>query len=101
MEWLKSQKGEKARKEGLGGPAFRPSCSNAVGAGLIPGRAVKTPHAWCPKHGDISASHIVTNPTKILKTVHIKKRKPGKNGIPFRHFLLTSVTVRLVGSPSL
>ena len=78
MEWLKSQKGEKARKEGLGGPAFRPSPSNAVGAGLIPGRAAKTPHAWCPKHGDIKHKSYRNKSNQDFKNGPHQKKKARK-----------------------
>ena len=46
------------------------------GVGLIPGQVLKVPHASWPKNQNMkSRSNIVTNSTKTLEMVHIKKKK--------------------------
>ena len=47
------------------------SPSNTRGAGSIPGRGVKIPHALWPKNQNIKQSDIITNSIKTLKMVHI------------------------------
>ena len=50
--------------------------SRAGGAGSIPGRGTKMPHASQPKNQNLkNRSNIVTNSIKTLKMVHIKKIK--------------------------
>ena len=56
-----------------GGPVVKTSPSNAGGAGSIPGRGAKIPHASRPKNQN--RSNTVTNSIKTLKMVHIKKKK--------------------------
>ena len=46
------------------------------GVGLIPGQALKVPHASWPKNQNMkSRSNIVTNSIKTLEMVHVKKKK--------------------------
>ena len=49
------------------------SPSNAGGAGSIPGRGAKIPHASWPKNQNINRSNIVANSIETLKMVCIKK----------------------------
>ena len=51
----------------------RTSLSNAGGVGLTPGQAAKIPLALWPKKTSQNQNSIITNSTKTLKMVHIKK----------------------------
>ena len=62
--------------------------SSAGGAGLIPGQRAKIPHVPVPKQKQKqeknkkqSRSNIITNSTKTLKMVHIKKTNLNRNEI--------------------
>ena len=50
-----------------GGPVVKTSPSNAGGAGSIPGRGAKIPHALWPKNQSIKRSNIIKNSIKTLK----------------------------------
>ena len=53
------------------------------GVGLIPGQALKVPHASWPKNQNMkSRSNIVTNSIKTLEMVHVKKKKKKKHKSP-------------------
>ena len=56
-----------------GSPVIKTLPSNARGAGSIPGRATKIPHASWPKNQRMKQNNIVTNSVKTLKMVHIGK----------------------------
>ena len=47
--------------------------SNAEGAGSIPGRRAKIPHASWPRSQTYRRNNMVTSSIKTLKMVHIKK----------------------------
>ena len=60
-----------------GSPVVKTQSCNAEGAGSIPGIEANIPYIWCPEPQNIKKekrrSNIVTNSTKTLKMVHIKK----------------------------
>ena len=59
-----------------GGPVVKTSAFNAGGAGSIPGRGAKFPHASRPKHQNIKQKQYCNKFNKDLKkkkVVHIKK----------------------------
>ena len=57
-----------------GSPVVKTLPSNARGVDLIPGQGVRIPHALWPKNQNINnRSNIVTNSTKTLKMVRIKR----------------------------
>ena len=58
-----------------GGPVVKFSSSNAGGSDLNPGPEAKTLHASQPKNQNINRGNTVANSIKILKMVHIKKKK--------------------------
>ena len=58
-----------------GGPVVKTSPSSAGGAGSIPGRGAKIPHASWPKNQNIKQKQCCNKFNKTLKMVHIKKKK--------------------------
>ena len=56
-----------------GSPVINTLPSNARGAGSIPGRATKIPHATWATNQSMKQNNIVTNSVKTLKMVHIGK----------------------------
>ena len=64
-----------------GGPVVKTLLPSAGGAGSIPGRGTKNPHAWRPKAKTWNGNSIVTNSIKTLKVVHIKKKKSLKKNL--------------------
>ena len=56
-------------------PVVKTLLPSAGGAGSIPGWGAKNPHAWRAKTKTWNGNSIVTNSIKILKVVHIKKKK--------------------------
>ena len=60
----------------LGGPVVKTSPSNAGGAGLIPGRGAKIPHASRPKNQN--RSNMVSNSIDFKNGLHQKKSLKNK-----------------------
>ena len=56
-----------------GGPGVKTLVSNAWGVSLTPDQGAKIPCASQPKYQNIKQKQFVTNPIKILKSVHINK----------------------------
>ena len=58
-----------------GGPVVKTSPSNAAGAGSVPGRGAKIPHASRPKNQNIKQKQYCNTFNKdFKKMVHIKKK---------------------------
>ena len=64
-----------------GAPVVKNLPSNAGGASLIPGLEAKIPRASREKNQNKEQKQIVTNSTKTLKMVHVKKNYKNRNKI--------------------
>ena len=63
-----------------GGPVCETWPSVVGGAGLIPGRRAKIPHAQRPENQNMKQKRYCKNSIKTLKIAHIKKIKKKKEG---------------------